>query len=146
MFTFTKHTSRLFQEVDVMKREDIEKILRFLRTQKTHRDFVFLKILLETDLTLTEILSLKIADVKDKSAILDNDKKAYPITLDLKREIKEYLEFLTDENAFLFKGTKENSPITRIRAWGILKEPFEELGLDKSYKDFKKLREIYRHF
>lgn len=120
-----------------------EEIVNVFNILKTPRDRMLWTLGLKTGLRIGELLSLKVKDVYQHGKVGDwvtvskaNTKgkvesKTLPLTNSAKEAVKTYLESLTsfDPSDALFRSTKENKSITRIRAHKMLKEAFDSLKL-----------------
>lgn len=89
---------------------------------------------INTGLRISDILSLKVRDVKDKSHIIIKEKKTkknkrFPVNYTLKEEIEKYIKGMNDED-YLFPSRKGDRPITRERAFVILDQAGKEVGID----------------
>lgn len=105
-----------------------------LLKEKRVRDHVLFMSGLYLGRRISDILPLKIRDVKDKDYIYFREEKTnkeitITINKDLKKIYKEYCKGKRD-NEYLFRRSrgKENKPITRQRYWKILNEAARELG------------------
>ena len=113
---------------DSEKIEEMKKILK----QKNYRDYLLFVVGINTGFRISDILSLKIKDVKNKRHIKVQEKKTGKtkkalINDKLKDDIEEYI-FNKNEEEYLFKS-REKSKITRSRAYQIIRNAAEEVGL-----------------
>lgn len=130
------------------------------------RNFMIFNIGINTGLRISDILNLKVSDVKDKTHIVITERKTSKstrilINSNLRKDINDYILNMADED-YLFKSQKGiNTPITRIQAYRILNDAAKSLNLDdigthtlrktfgywhyKMYKDVAILQEIYNH-
>ena len=113
---------------DSEKIEEMKKILK----QKNYRDYLLFVVGINTGFRISDILSLKIKDVKNKRHIKVKEKKTGKtkkalINDKLKNDIEEYI-FHKNEEEYLFKS-REKSKITRSRAYQIIRNAAEEVGL-----------------
>lgn len=144
---------------------DLENICNYLK-KENDRDYMMLVFGIFSGLRISDILSLKIRDVKDKSSISIREKKTrkinkIKINKTLKKSIDEYVKD-KDPDDFLIKSRKGyNKPITRIRAYQILKSledkfDIEDIGCHslrktfgyhyyKNTKDIATLQMIFNH-
>lgn len=118
-----------------------------------------------TGLRITDLINLKIKDVKKEYITLIEKKtgkeKKMLINPNLKRELKKYIEG-KDEEQYILKSKKgQNKAITRQRAWQLMKKIAESIGLESigchtlrktfGYHYYKKtgdivtLQKIYNH-
>ena len=130
------------------------------------RDYLLFAVGIGTGFRISDILKLKVEDVKNKSHITIIEKKTkklkeaflYP---DLKRNIDKYIINLSD-NEYLFKSQKgTNKPISRVQAYRILSKAAKAIGLDsigthslrktfgyhhyKTNKDVAVLQDLFNH-
>lgn len=130
------------------------------------RNYMLFNIGINTGLRVSDILALKVIDVKNKTHIVIKEKKTnkanrFLINSNLRMDIDKYI-YNMDENEFLFKSQKgENTPITRIQAYRILNQcakrcNLKEIGTHtmrktfgywhyKQYKDIAILQDIFNH-
>ena len=148
----------------IRSRTLIKRILYFLKNN-FHRDFILFFIGIHTGLRISDILRLKVSDVKGKSHIeiiekKTRKKKKFYINKELRKEIREYCKG-KENYSFLFCSRKGiNSPITRVRAYQILKDIGDQFDihischtLRKTFgyfhysdnKDIATLMEIFNH-
>ena len=145
---------------------DKEKI-REIRNSLSGRNKFLFELGLFTGLRISDLLKLKVKDVKNKERIhireekTGKDKKA-PINETCRKIIDAYIENKNDEE-YLFQSRKgENKPISRVQAYRILKRAGEEVGLEinigthtlrksfgyhhyQKYKDVALLQTIFNH-
>ena len=107
----------------IRKREQIENVKRILKCSG-YRDFLLFLIGINSGLRVSDILKLKVSDVKQKDYIEISEQKTgkykrFPIT----NSFKDYLnEFIVDKSLddYLFSGKQRNKPISRIQAYRII--------------------------
>lgn len=87
-----------------------------------------------TGLRISDILTLKVKDFqKEYIQITEqktNKEKKILINPHLKRELKKYIDSKNKEEFILLSRKGKNNPITRQRAWQLLKRIAEELEID----------------
>ena len=129
------------------------------------RNYLLFVIGINTGLRVSDILPLKVSDVKNKSHIVIKEKKTgkskrFKINSNLKNEIDKYIVNMGD-NEYLFPSRKGDKPITRVQAYRILNKAADKLGIQeigthtlrktfgymhyKKYKDVAILQEIFNH-
>ncbi|MEF9991462.1 MAG: site-specific integrase [Romboutsia sp.] len=130
------------------------------------RNYMLFNIGINTGLRVSDILRLKVADVKDKTHITINEQKTGKskrilINSNLKKDIDEYI-YTMNSTEFLFKSRKGiNLPISRVQAYRILNLSADKLGLSEIgthtmrktfgywhyqiYKDIAILQDIFNH-
>lgn len=100
------------------------------------RDYMLFVIGINTGLRISDILELKVSDVKDKTHIRITEKKTkkdkrFMINSMLKKDIDRYIDGMSDDS-YLFQSQKgENKPITRVQAYRILNDVAKKLGIDE---------------
>ncbi|NWK11332.1 site-specific integrase [Clostridium cadaveris] len=110
---------------------DIEDYLK----DKNERDYVWFMSGIFLGRRISDILPLKVRDVKNKDFIYIREKKTgkearLPINEELKEIYREYCKGKKDYE-YLFRSRGKNKPITRQRVWQILNDVAREF----EYKD-----------
>ncbi len=130
------------------------------------RNYMIFNIGINTGLRISDILNLKVIDVKNKSHIVLTEKKTSKktrilINSNLRYDIDNYIENMNEEE-YLFKSQKGiNNPITRVQAYRILNAAASKLNVTEIgthtlrktfgywhyniYKDIAILQEIFNH-
>ena len=140
----------------------------YLLGKKNQRDYVLFMFGLYSGLRISDILKIKVRDVRDATHIYLRENKTgkeqrIPINAELKPVIKEYIKDKRDYE-YLFTSTRGNAnkPISRQRVWQILndiadffeyKDPIGCHTLRKTFgywfyqntKDIVSLKEIFNH-
>jgi len=117
----------------IRKKEDISKIKSVLM-QSSYRDYLFFEVGINTGLRISDILSLKVSDVKGKYRIELKERKTgklkkFRINSILKSELEEYTKS-KNENDWLFGSFKtDGNPLERTRAYCILNRAAKAAGL-----------------
>mgnify|MGYP000329507262 CR=1 FL=1 len=116
---------------DTQKIEEMKKILK----QKNYRDYLLFVIGINTGFRISDILNLKVKDVKDKRHIKIKEKKTGKVKKalindKLKEDIADYIYFRNEEE-YLFKS-REGESITRSRAYQIIKEAARSIKISSS--------------
>lgn len=144
--------------------EKLEKIKRLLK-ERNQRDFVLLLTGLYTALRISDILRIRVGDVKNDYLNIRERKTSKLRRIYLHPELKAALrEYIDDKEPYehLFKSREgENRPITRARAYGIFSDVAKEVGLDsigthslrktfgywvyKDTKDIAALQKLFNH-
>ncbi len=131
-----------------------------------YRNYMIFNMGINTGLRISDLLSLKVSDVKNKTHIIlkeqkTNKVKRILINANLKLDIDKYIYNMRDDE-YLFKSQKgENTPITRVQAYRILNGAAEKVGVIeigthtmrktfgyfhyKQYKDVAILQDIFNH-
>jgi integrase/recombinase XerD len=128
---------------DVISDEDIDKVI--LNGTNSFKDKSFLKLLHETGMRCSEILSLKIKDLKFKKSVATvnipgtkTEERKIPIIHSLPY-LRKYLEIHPDsknEDSFLFIGESRRhgmNPLMRNGAQKLINRCFETVGIDKKH-------------
>lgn len=113
--------------------DKLEDMCRYLK-QHNERDYVLFCMGLYTGLRVSDILTLRIRDVKDKSQIVIKEKKTgkrkyIEVNPILKKALKDYTKD-KDPDDFLIKSRNNyNRPISRKRAWEIISNLGEKFNI-----------------
>ena len=133
--------------------------------KNNYRDYFLFIIGINTGFRVSDILELKVSDVKGGQHIIIKEKKtgktkrAY-VSKQLKKDIDKYTANM-GENEYLFPSQKGNKPIGRVQAYRILNNAAKKVGLDeigthtlrktfgywhyKQHKDVAVLQELFNH-
>lgn len=116
------------RDVDIF--HDIQATLK----KESIRNYVLIMTGTYTGLRISDILKLKVKDVKDKKYIDIREKKTgkrnlIEINPLLRKVFKEYC-FEMDDEDYLFRKSKLNKAISRNRAWRIMKDIGDRFGID----------------
>lgn len=151
---------------DPAKIEEVKSVLK----HSSFRDYFMFVLGINTGLRISDILPLKVKDVRGKDYITLVEKKTantrkkykerkFTINNDLKIEIQEYTRGMNDAD-YLFPSQK-GGHVKRVRAYEILKEAGEKVGIGeigthtlrktfgyhfyKKFKDVAMLQTIFGH-
>lgn len=99
------------------------------------RDYVMFMVGIYSGLRISDILQLKVKDVRNKEYIyLREDKtekeRMFPINNHLKKILKEYIQGMEDWQYLFISRKGSNKPITRFRAYTILNSVAVSHGLE----------------
>ena len=116
----------------------VEKIqqMKNVLLKQNFRDYLLFNIGINTGFRVSDILNLKVKDVKDKSHIEITEqktkkKKKQMINGQLKQDIDKYIIDMEDED-YLFQSREgENKPIGRVQAYRVLRKAADKLGIEK---------------
>lgn len=147
----------------IRKLEDLKKIEQIL--SKNPRDLLFFTVGTNCGLRISDILSLNVEDVRDKSYIQLIEKKTgkfkkFPINSKLKPMFKKFTKNLQDDDPLFV--TKFQNRLGRVTAYYTIKLACEEANLEekvgthtmrktfgyhhyKKYKDVAMLQKIFNH-
>lgn len=137
-----------------------------LLQENSERDYMIFTVGINTGLRISDILPLKVSDVKGKTHIHITEQKTgknkrFLINSRLRKELNPYIKGMED-NEYLFQSRKgDNKPLSRIQAYRILNEVASKLGIEeigthtlrktfgywhyKQYKDVAILQDIFNH-
>lgn len=125
--------------VQPIRDPDLIQQLELFFKEKNVRDYILFLLGIYTALRISDILSLKVKDLKGKNYLRIREKKTrrkkynertielHPV---LKRELKKYLKDKPDHEYVIKSRTGNNRPISRERAYMILKEAAEAFNID----------------
>ncbi|MFP5116149.1 site-specific integrase [Bacillaceae bacterium C204] len=117
---------------DLAKVEEVAKILK----KQSERDFFLFVMGTQTGLRISDLLKLRVCDVRNKTHVSLIEKKTgkdkrFLLNTAVRSLIAEYIEDLNDDD-YLFASRKgSNKPILRQRAYAILNEAAKKAGLDE---------------
>lgn len=128
----------------IRSENQIKQIKGNLYRQKNPRDYLLFVFGINSGLRIGDILSLKLADVKDYKGNLKDylsikeQKTGKTRKVFFNKQIKEALAyyikktgiFNLDHYLFTNEKSKENKPITRIRAYQLINKWCKDVGLD----------------
>ncbi|MGN4846292.1 site-specific integrase [Bacillus cereus] len=114
--------------------EQIQQIKEYLK-EKSERNYILFVMGINTGLRISDILKLKVGDLKGKHISMREMKtgkqKRIEITPRLKRELRWYIEEREDHEYLICSRQGTNKPIGRSMAYKILRSTAEEFGLDE---------------
>lgn len=120
---------------------------------------------INTGLRISDLLSLKVQDVRGRSHIVIKEQKTkklkrFRINHSLQTLINDYTQSMTDDE-YLFKSYRGTKHIKRVQAWKILNQAAKQVGLHEigthtlrktfgyhfyqKYKDVAVLQQIFNH-
>lgn len=118
----------------------IHEIKDYLKS-KNERDHLLFSLGINTGLRISDMLKLRVIDVKNKDVLIiveqktkktkkKNKKRIIAINDELKTDIRQFCSGKR-EYEYLFRSAKgNNEPIKRVQAWRILKEAGKYIGLN----------------
>lgn len=147
---------------------DYEKINEFEEKMRLigEREHILFLLGIYTGLRISDLLKLKVSDVKNRSHFVLKEQKTKKmkkvfINRYLKTELKKYIVDKSSNNFLVQSREGENKPLSRQRIWQVLKKVSKEIGLDsvgchtlrKTFgyhyynktKDVVFLQELYNH-
>ena len=116
----------------IRDRDEIEKVKRILKISRM-RDFLLFLIGINSGLRISDILKLKVSDVKNNEYIEITEQKTgkykkFPITNSFKNYLNEFV-FDKSPEEYLFKSLRSRRPITRVQAYRIITEACQKAGV-----------------
>ena len=143
-----------------------ETIARFKNEllHKSYRDYILFVIGINTGLRISDILQLKVEDVRGTHIVITEKKtnkhKRFFINEQLRKELNMYIKGMNNDD-YLFPSRKGDKPITRVQAYRILNEVAKKLKVEEvgthtlrntfgywhyqQYKDVAILQDIFNH-
>lgn len=148
----------------IRDQEKIERIKEFLK-EDSERNYLLFLVGINTGLRISDILKLKVGDVKGTHIALREQKtskqKWIRITPSLKRELNKYIAGKDDSEYIFISRQGKNKPIGRSMAYKILRKAANEFKLKdigthtlrktfgyhfyQQTKDVAMLQEIFNH-
>lgn len=132
--------------VEPIRDADVFHAIQAYLKNTNDRNYMLVIVGTYTGLRISDILKLKVKDVKDKKYINTIEKKTkkqniIEINPLLRKELKRFCESLDDEEYLIKSSEGINKPISRVRAWQIMKEvgnnfKIENLGTHTLRKTF----------
>ncbi|MBA7547046.1 Tyrosine recombinase XerD [subsurface metagenome] len=128
----------------IREKKQIDQIKGNLYRKKNPRDFTLFTLAINTGLRISDILSLKVEDIKDgKGNIKDSlsileQKTKKRRNIPLNKQAKEALNYyfkktgIYDLDRYLFIGERsgDGKPLSRVRAWQLINKWCREVGID----------------
>ena len=103
--------------------------------EKNERDYVLFMFGIYSGLRISDILPLRVRDIKNKDYIYIREKKTgkekrFPINVELKGILKDYIKGKKDYELLFHKsrGGGRTTPISRQRVWKILNDAASHFG------------------
>lgn len=114
---------------DKRKIELVKSILK----QKNFRDFLLFHLGINSGLRISDILKLKVKDVKKRKYIIITEQKTkkrkrFPITKSFKADLSNYVKDKLPSE-LLFKSQRGNYAITRVQAYRIIRKACRRAGI-----------------
>ena len=116
----------------IRNKEAIEAVKSILRSNGI-RDYLLFLMGINVGLRISDILKLKVCDVKNKEYISVKEKKTgklkrFPVTDSFRYVLEEYIKYKQPED-WLFKSQRGDKPITRIQAYRIINNACYKAGI-----------------
>lgn len=147
--------------------KDVEKIkiMQCILKKQSVRDWLLFTIGINSGLHLSDILELRVKDVKEKVTVSIHERntgkiKSFILSEDLLQVIEDYISNLK-ESDYLFRSQRTGLPIKRVWVYRILNEAAKKAGIEdigthtmrktfgyhtyKQTKDALMLKELFNH-
>ncbi|GED71207.1 putative integrase/recombinase YoeC [Brevibacillus reuszeri] len=116
----------------IRRKKKLKQMKKVLKFQSARDGFMFV-FGINTGLRISDILPLRVCDVRNKSHILIAEKKTgkrkqFLINDKLRKEVDKYIKY-KDDSEFLFASERTSKPITRVRAYQIINGAAKKIGL-----------------
>ena len=157
---------KLMNKVEPIRdKEKIEEIKTEL-LKSSMRNYMIFVVGINTGLRISDILELKVEDVKDTSHIKikegkTNKTKKFYINSELRKELDKYIKNMSDHEYLFQSRNGINKPLSRSQVYRILNEAGENVGLEsigchstrktfgyhhyQQHKDIALLQELFNH-
>lgn len=117
----------------IRDKEQIKKVKQVLK-QSNQRNYLLFVLGINSGLRISDILKLKVKDVKNKKCIEIKEQKTkkykkFPITKTLKLCIDKYINNKLSED-WLFESKRGSQPITRVQAYRIICNACNNAGIN----------------
>ncbi|WP_156994629.1 site-specific integrase [Bacillus thermotolerans] len=148
----------------IREKDKIEQMKTVLM-HSSYRDYFLFCFGINTGLRISDILPMKVKDIKGKTHIILKETKTrkskrLKLAPVAQRLVEDYVEGLHDED-YLFPSKKGGKPISRVQAYRVLNAAAEKVGIGEigthtlrktfgfhfyqQYKDVVLLQEIFNH-
>jgi integrase len=113
-------------------KRDIERMKKALGNPRDRLLFIFG---INSSLRISDILRLKVGDVRGKSTLTIREKKTgklkkFPLNKSITNAVKTLVPANANDDDWLFPSRKGGKPISRVQAYRILKDAAKRAGLD----------------
>lgn len=126
----------------IRDRKNIQRMGKILREKKdrhAERNFFLFEMGINTGLRVSDLLQLKVKDVRNKDYIemweqKTGKHKKFKIRKSMKEKISKYIEGKSDDQYLFYSERSKDKPrpISRNHAWRILKEAAAEAGIKEN--------------
>lgn len=113
-------------------------IMKTLLREKDEKYYILFRVGINVGLRVSDILSLKVSDVHERSHVTIVEKKTgktrrFLIPNSLQKEIAEFIRTNNmEDDEYLIQSRKGfNKPITRVQAYRVLNDIAKQIGLDE---------------
>jgi len=116
---------------DKAKIAELKKILR----EQSYRNYILFVLGINTGLRISDMLKLKVKDVRGKTHIVLKEQKTsknkrFLINANLRQELKDYIKGMEAEEHLFQSRIGKNKPLTRFQAYRIFSEAGRKAGLE----------------
>lgn len=120
--------------------EDINKMKQSLLQYCSYRDYVLFTLGISVGLRVSDLLKLRVKDVRYKSSIKTNETGIFILTSNVQELVNQYSEFMEDDD-WLFPSRKGDDAITSVQAYRVLAKAalmagIEDVGTHSMRKTF----------
>ena len=110
--------------------------MKTLLKAKGEKYYIMFRIGVNVGLRVSDILNLKVGDVRAKDHVTITEKKTgktkrFLIPAALQKEIDTYIKDMTDDEYLIQSRKGNNKPITRIQAYRVLNDIAEQIGIEE---------------
>ncbi len=147
---------------DKTKIAELKKILR----QQSYRNYILFVLGINTGLRISDMLQIKVEDVRNKTHIVLKEQKTsknkkFLINSNLRRELNDYSAKMADYEYLFQSRIGHNKPLSRFQAYRIFSEAGRKAGLEsigchstrktfgyhhyKKNKDVALLQKLFNH-
>jgi len=149
----------------IREKEKIAELKKILR-QQSYRNYILFVLGINTGLRISDMLKLKVEDVRNKSHIVLKEQKTsknkkFLINSNLRQEFNQYIEEMAAHEYLFQSRIGQNKPLSRFQAYRIFSEAGRKAGLEsigchstrktfgyhhyKKNKDVALLQKLFNH-
>jgi len=120
----------------IRDKKQINEMKAYLKNRNI-RDCLLFVLGINSGLRISDLLSLKISDIKDRDRIIIQEKKTgktkdFPLSETCKQTINEYLSITKRDSGWLFKSKKSHLPISRVQSYRIMNMAARAVGINEA--------------
>lgn len=110
--------------------------MKTLLKAKDEKYYIMFRIGVNVGLRVSDILTLKVCDVRTKDHVTIIEKKTgkakrFLVPTTLQKEIAAYIRDMTDDEYLIQSRKGNNKPITRIQAYRVLNDIAKQIGIEE---------------
>jgi len=150
----------------IRDRETIQRVKDILK-RNGYRDYLLFVAGINTGLRISDLLTLKVVDVRDKDHIVIKEQKTgktkrFLINGCFKNSLEGYINSMSDDDYLFQSRNGSNKPISRMQAYRIINDACRQVGIKdqigthtlrktfgyhhyQQYKDVAILQDIFNH-